>query len=330
MNGILVILKPPGMTSHDVVALVRRNLGQRRVGHTGTLDPGAAGVLVLCLGSATRLVPYMEDHVKGYRGELCLGRSTDTQDASGEVLQEDRTFFITDKEIRLAFAAFRGEIEQIPPMVSALRHQGKRLYELARQGKVVERNPRPVRIYELSPVGNWQKGQWMFCDVVRFDVVCSKGTYVRTLCQDIGSYLGVPAHMSFLLRTQVGPWSLEDALTLEEFKQIARNSAKGEVLGTEVFKSRGFFSMDHGIKHLPGVVITLEAGRLLRHGRRVKVSQVAHLLDAEDTAVETTHKSQGILRIYNDHGRFLGLGCFEETEGERELQPVRVLPLESD
>ncbi|NMB11119.1 MAG: tRNA pseudouridine(55) synthase TruB [Firmicutes bacterium] len=333
MTGILVLLKPLGMTSHDVVAKVRRHLGQRRVGHTGTLDPEAAGVLVLCLGNATRLVPYMEGHLKGYRGELWLGRSTDTQDACGEVLDEDRTFSITDMDLRGAFAAFRGEIEQIPPMVSALKYKGKRLYELARQGKVVERKPRPVKIYELSLVEGPQKNRWEFGDVVQFDVVCSKGTYIRTLCQDIGSYLGVPAHMSSLLRTQVGPWSLDDVFTLEEFRQITKDRARSELLDMGANNRRGFFSMDWGIKHLPGAVISRQAVRYLRHGRRIQASQVVQVLEAEDTPAETvtdTQKSRELLRIYDIDGRFLGLCRLEKAEREWELQPIRVLSLESD
>ena len=141
MNGILVIRKPRGMTSHDVVATVRRILRQRRVGHTGTLDPDVAGVLVLCLGSATRLVPYMEEHLKGYLGELWLGRSTDTQDASGEILEEDRASPSQMPILERAVAAFQGEIWQIPPMVSAVRHKGQRLYALARQGKLSKETP---------------------------------------------------------------------------------------------------------------------------------------------------------------------------------------------
>jgi tRNA pseudouridine55 synthase len=332
MNCILALLKPPGMTSHDVVAMVRRHLGQRRVGHTGTLDPGAAGVLVLCVGNATRLIPYMEDHVKGYRGELWLGRSTDTQDASGEILQEDRDFAVTEVDLRQAFATFHGEIDQIPPMVSAVRHKGKRLYELARQGKVVERKPRPVRIYELSPVGGWQKRHWEFGDVVRFDVVCSKGTYIRTLCQDVGSYLGVPAHMSFLLRTRVGPWSLQDTCTLEEFRQIMDDGADYESLSTAGSGLPGLFPLDWGIKHLPGAVVSLKATKDLHHGRRVKTGEIAQFLEPEDTSFETvsgTGDFQKLLRIYDVRGRFLGLCRWEKTMGELELQPVRVLPLES-
>lgn len=337
MNGILVLRKPPGMTSHDVVATVRRILQQRRVGHTGTLDPDVPGVLVLCLGSATRLVPYMEEHLKGYLGELWLGRSTDTQDASGEILEEDRGFSLTDADLERAVAAFQGEIWQIPPMVSAVRHKGQRLYALARQGKVVERNPRPVTIYRLSFVGEWRKGSWCFGDTVCFDVVCSKGTYIRTLCHDIGSYLGVPAHMSSLMRTKVGPWSLADAISLEELRETVGDGRQGQIPSNESTSLPGFFPMDWGIRHLPGAVITQEATRRIRHGALAKRDQVVELQDSKKAALETMGKSRSdaieaeeVLRIYDLDGEFLGIGRWKEVMGEWQLQPVRLLPWESD
>lgn len=337
MNGILVIQKPPGMTSHDVVATVRKLLGQRRVGHTGTLDPDVAGVLVLCLGSATRLVAYMEEHIKGYRGELWLGRSTDTQDASGKILEEDRGFTLTDADLERAFGVFRGEIQQIPPMVSALKHKGQRLYALARQGKVVERKPRQVEIIQLSFVGEWRKGLWHFGDTVYFDVVCSKGTYIRTLCQDIGSYLGVPAHMSFLERTKVGPWSFVDAITLEELQEIVQDGQQGQITNTEGLGLPGFFPMDWGIRHLPGAVITHKATRRMRHGVPAERNQVVELLHREKAALETIGKSrtdaegsEELFRIYDVDGEFLGIGRWKEVMGDWLLQPVRLLPWESE
>ncbi|NLJ24337.1 MAG: tRNA pseudouridine(55) synthase TruB [Firmicutes bacterium] len=337
MNGILVIRKPRGMTSHDVVATVRRILRQRRVGHTGTLDPDVAGVLVLCLGSATRLVPYMEEHLKGYLGELWLGRSTDTQDASGKVLEEDRGFSLTDADLEQAFSAFQGEIQQVPPMVSALKHKGQRLYALARQGKVVERKPRPVTIYQLSFVGDWQKGSWCFGDTVCFDVVCSKGTYIRTLCQDIGSYLGVPAHMSSLIRTKVGPWSLADGITLDKLQETVGDGRSDQIPSTESPGLPGFFPMDWGIRHLSGAVITQEATRQVRHGVPAKRDQVVEIRDSEKASLETTGKgwtdaegSEELLRIYDLDGEFLGIGRWKDVMGEWQLQPVRLLPWESD
>lgn len=332
MDCILTILKPPGMTSHDVVAMVRRHLRQRRVGHTGTLDPGAAGVLVLCIGRATRLISFMEGHDKGYRAELSLGRSTDTQDASGEVLREDRSFSIENEDFERVFTAFRGTIEQIPPMVSALKYKGQRLYKLARQGKVVERKRRPVNIHELSPVGQWRRSRWEFGDTIQFDVICSKGTYIRTLCEDIGMYLGVPAHMSFLLRTKVGPWSLEDVITLEEFVKAAEEVCEGQVSAKDILGLPGFFALDWGVRHLPGVAISLRAAERVRHGARIRSSQVAHTIKPEGSDVTDWAGIAGppqLLRVYDVEGRFLGIGRGIGAGEEWDLQPVRVLPSDS-
>ena len=319
MDGILVILKPPGMTSHDVVAGVRRRTGQRQVGHLGTLDPGAAGILVLCLGKATRLIPFMEDYVKGYRAELRLGWSTDTQDAGGKLLEENRDSQLAASELAGVVDLFRGEIQQIPPMVSALKHKGQRLYELARQGKVVERKPRTIRIYELRPVGTWGPGPWLFGDRLLFDVTCSKGTYIRTLCQDMGTCLGVPTHMSFLLRTRVGPWGLQHATTLEEFTNTPQN---------------GLFPMDKGVGHLHAVVVSWEGARRLQQGARAMTEHIAdHLSPNIDTftAVGNAAGHEHWLRMYDVEGGFLGIGRRQKVaEQGWEIQPVRMLPLATD
>jgi tRNA pseudouridine55 synthase len=329
MDGILVLLKPPGMTSHDVVNLARRQLGEKRIGHTGTLDPGAAGILVLCVGNATRLIPYMEDHVKAYRAELWFGKSTDTQDAGGEVVTEDRKFCFSDEDLLEAFDTFRGEIEQIPPMVSALKHQGQRLYELARQGKTVERKPRRVRILDFTLVKGWRRGQWRFGDTILFDVVCSKGTYIRTLCQDLGEHLRVPSHMSFLIRTRVGPWSLRDALTLEELmvrgEQIEVEAEVSTLPNTPVL-----IPMDRGVGHLPGAVLHSAAAKRISSGGWVPVEEVEKWLAPVDidvvASVGEDPSSQNLLRIYDDQGRFLGIGRNPQGRGRGVLQPARLFP----
>lgn len=211
MDGVLVIDKPGGMTSHDVVARVRRAAGQRRVGHAGTLDPDATGVLVVALGRATRLMPYLQASRKEYTARAVLGRTTTTLDAAGEVVSEADASAIGRDEVDAALASFVGDIQQIPPMVSAVRVGGERLHVKARRGEVVERAPRPVTIHELELL-DFVPGR----DAeVAFRVVCSTGTYVRTLAADVGERLGVGAHLRTLRRVFSGRFGEADAHPLE-------------------------------------------------------------------------------------------------------------------
>ncbi|PJF41505.1 MAG: tRNA pseudouridine(55) synthase TruB [Chloroflexi bacterium] len=206
--GFLNIDKPRGMTSHDVVARIRRGLRIKKVGHAGTLDPMATGVLVICLGPATRLSEYVMPGTKQYRATMRLGVTTTTYDAEGEVLQERDVSHITQDDIEHALAQFRGDIAQVPPMYSAVKRGGRKLYELARAGEVVERPPRPVTIHALEIV------QCDLPDVV-LDVTCSAGTYIRSLAHDVGETLNVGAHLTALTRTASGAFLLDDALELD-------------------------------------------------------------------------------------------------------------------
>ncbi len=212
MDGILNLLKPPGMTSHDVVSVVRRSLGIKKVGHTGTLDPGVAGVLPICVGRATRLAEFITGEDKAYRAEITFGVTTDTQDSFGEVTSEKDASHLTRGDVAYMLTRFHGQIMQVPPMVSAVKVAGKRLYELAREGVEVERQARPVTIHKLQLL-SFRPGPH---PVAMVDVVCSKGTYVRTLAADLGDKLGVGAHMSHLVRTRSGSYTLADADTLED------------------------------------------------------------------------------------------------------------------
>jgi tRNA pseudouridine55 synthase len=212
MDGVLNLLKPPGMTSHDVVSVVRRALGVKKVGHTGTLDPGVAGVLPICVGRATRLAEYIAGEEKAYRAEITFGVVTDTQDSFGEVLAEQEAGHLTRGDVAYCLTRFHGPIMQVPPMVSAVKVGGKRLYELAREGVEVEREARQVTIHRIQLL-DFRPGPRPRAFV---DVVCSKGTYIRTLAHDLGQMLKVGAHMSYLVRTRSGPFSLESAATLEE------------------------------------------------------------------------------------------------------------------
>lgn len=214
MNGIIIIDKPLGKTSHDMVYFMRKLTGIKKVGHTGTLDPEATGVLPICIGSATKVADMLTLSDKRYTAELVLGMTTDTQDAEGEVLTECAVN-VTAEEIENAVKSFVGEIEQVPPMYSAIKQNGKKLYELARKGIEVERKKRKIKIYEINILS---------IDTVEYrvkiDVLCSKGTYIRTLCEDIGMKLGVGAYMNTLRRTMTGPFALSDSYTTEQLRKM--------------------------------------------------------------------------------------------------------------
>lgn len=226
MDGMVNVLKPPGMTSHDVVNYIRRLTGIKRVGHTGTLDPGASGVLLVCCGSATRLAEYLPSN-KQYRAEITFGIVSSTGDSSGKMIYRGILGDFTKGLVEKTLESFTGEIDQVPPMTSAVRFHGKKLYELARQGKVVEREARKVSIDTLELV-RW----YDHSDNPRalIDISCSAGTYIRTLCEDIGERLGCGAFMSFLLRTGVGSYLISEASTLEELKTLAERDRFSEAV----------------------------------------------------------------------------------------------------
>lgn len=235
MNGFLNILKPAGMSSSDVVAVARKLTGQKKLGHSGTLDPLAAGVLPLCLGRATKLFDYLMEKDKIYLAELTLGAETDTQDAAGEIIARGDPTGISAQVLEAALANFRGRIRQQPPMYSALVRDGKKLYKLARAGQTVEREFRDVDILRLELVE--QTGPHSFL----LEVECSKGTYIRTLLADIGQALGCCGCMTFLLRTASGLFRLEDTVTLEELAELAKAGRIAQVL----------LPMDVPLEHLP-------------------------------------------------------------------------------
>jgi len=224
LHGFINILKPPGMTSHDVVVFVRKIYRNSRVGHGGTLDPGAAGVLPIMVGKATRLSSILLDYPKVYRAELKLGTVTDTDDCSGRVLSQKDVPALKLEDIEAVLDRFRGNIRQLPPMVSAVKVKGKKLYQYARQGAVVERKPREVKIYSLNVV------KYVPPERVLLEADCSKGTYMRVLCAQIGEELRCGGHMSFLLRKKAGRFELPEAYTLEEVDYYRRNLRLNEIL----------------------------------------------------------------------------------------------------
>ncbi|MFA0760698.1 MAG: hypothetical protein HZLCBSQH_000799 [Candidatus Fervidibacterota bacterium] len=284
-EGVLLLLKPSGMTAHDLVEWVRKQLKIKRVGHTGTLDPLASGLMVLCLGRATRLAEFLSDLDKVYRFEMVLGVSTSTQDAEGEVTRIAPTEHITEARLRAVLEQFFGEIEQVPPMLSALHYQGKRLYELARKGLEVPRNPRRVRIYRLELLAFWEEKPKR----ALLEVHCSRGTYIRTLAADIGEALGCGAYQHFLVRLQVGPFHSEQALTVEEFSEAVK-------AGTW---QRHLIPPGDALPMFPPVGLTRLEARKVMNGMEAVVGTVwghPHLQDG------------GLVRLYDPEGAFLGVG----------------------
>ncbi len=216
VGGVLVIDKPTGISSYDVIRVVKKRLSPKKVGHTGTLDPLASGVLPVVMNGATRIIPFLDESVKRYEGTLRLGMVTDSDDSTGRVLGEKAVngSVITDDRIRMTFEGFVGRIKQVPPMFSAVKRRGTPLYELARRGIEVERRPREVEIFSLEVTQ-------IDLPLVDFRVSCSRGTYVRTLCRQMGEALSVGAHLSRLRRVRSGPFSLQHAVTLPEFERLA-------------------------------------------------------------------------------------------------------------
>ena len=279
MNGILLIDKPAGWTSSDVVAKLRGVLHEKRIGHSGTLDPMATGLLAVFVGRATRAVEFAERHEKQYLASLRLGLATDTQDITGKRIGgEPRA--VSDAELEQVLSAFRGDILQIPPMYSAIKVGGKKFYEIARRGGTVERKPRPVHIAELRYLG--REGE----DVL-LDVTCSKGTYIRSLCHDIGERLGCGGCMSALRRTRAGDFRLEDAYTLSQVQEAADRGEAASLL----------LPVDSLFAAYPALRVDAAAEKRIRSGAAVPVS-------AED----------GCYRVYGPDGDFLALGRVQNGE----------------
>ena len=292
INGIINIYKKKGYTSHDVVAKARGILRERKIGHTGTLDPDAEGVLPLCIGSATKAVPYLADVDKCYEAEVILGMTTTTEDATGEPL-EYYEVNVTREKIEEVVALFIGSYTQTPPMYSAIKVNGVRLYELARQGIVVERPSRTVTIYACDII------EWIDEKRFRIRVHCSKGTYIRTLCTDIGKALGCGAHMGYLLRTQVGAFSLEDSLTLEELENHK------EALSPYIRTLELIF------KDYRKVTINESGKKRLTNGNALTMKHVTQ-------SIECT--PQELIRVYDENNQFIALYKWNATQKILEVE----------
>lgn len=276
MKGIINFFKPKGMTSHDAVNFFRKLLGTKRIGHTGTLDPNATGVLPICIGKATRVSEYFNEMDKEYIGELTLGMKTDTQDIDGKVMEVSHNK-VSEDQIIDSFNRFKGEISQVPPMYSAVRHEGKKLYELAREGKIVERKARNVHIRELNILKNYNNKE------IIFYTKCSKGTYIRTLCNDIGEDLQTFGFMSYLIRVGVGDFKIEDSYGKEYLSSLQ----KDEIYGL-------LEPMDLALTHMDEIIVDDHLYNKLTNGVRIPLLNSNYL--------ENTN-----YRIYC-RNKFIGIG----------------------
>ncbi len=303
-NGLIAVWKERGYTSHDVVAKLRGILRQKRIGHTGTLDPQAEGVLAVGLGLGTKTFDLLPDHWKRYEAEVTFGIQTDTEDIWGTILQTQDVSY-TPEEITNAICAFEGTYNQVPPMYSAKKIDGKKLYQLAREGKIVDRKAVPVTLKDiqvLSVTGN----------KARFLVTCSAGTYIRTLCVDIGKTLGCEACMSSLTRVMAGGFSKEQALTLDEIKTLTDHNRLEEHIK----------SIDSALDHFPKVLASAEFEKQLKNGNAIGVNAVFGLPEAADTC------NQGLrVRLYlkkNGLDGELFIGVYRLDTEDKLLKPVKI------
>ncbi|AET60421.1 tRNA pseudouridine synthase b [Paenibacillus terrae HPL-003] len=297
-EGVLPVYKPAGFTSHDVVAKARRLLGMKRIGHTGTLDPQVTGVLPLCLGRATRVVEYMQELPKEYHATLRLGLATDTEDLTGTITEKcDHPVEVTEEEAKAVLERFVGTISQVPPMYSALKVDGKRLYELAREGKTVERKSREVTIYELEMTGFAETGSYVD---ISFRALCSKGTYIRTLCVDIGRELGYPSTMVKLERTMSAGIPADRCLTFEEIERYVADGSLGERL----------IATDEAIDYMPDHTVAEVKAAAALQGQRLSLSMISPPV-----------KDSQPFRLYKEDRTFLGVYGRDESGA---IAPIKV------
>lgn len=288
IHGVVNINKEKGYTSHDVVAKLRGIVGQKKIGHTGTLDPDATGVLPVCLGKATKLCDMLTDKSKTYETVMLLGKTTDTQDISGEVLSEHSTEHIDNDAVEKCIGGFVGDYLQVPPMYSALKVNGKKLYELARQGIEVERKARPVVIHEINILE-------INLPRVRMEVSCSKGTYIRTLCHDIGQKLGCGACMEELIRTKVSRFQLADSLTLAQVQELKDAGKLEEIL----------VPIDAMFSEYEAVTLRKEFAAFAYNGNMFMPKHICEKLSLTDGM----H-----VRVYDEDGRFIAIYAFNKEK----------------
>lgn len=298
IHGIINVYKEKGYTSHDVVAKLRGIAGQKKIGHTGTLDPDAEGVLPVCLGKATKVCELLTDKDKTYRAVLFLGQTTDTQDASGTVLETSDVSNLNEAQVTEAVQSFAGEYAQIPPMYSALKVGGKKLYELAREGKTVERKARNVMIHSIKILR-------VDLPRVEMEVSCSKGTYIRTLCHDIGEKLGVGGCMESLLRVQVGRFVLADSLRLSEIQKAKEDGNLEKILQP----IDSVFEQYRAVRIRPDQEKRLQNGNSFRKPDRLQ-----------------NYDDQEMVRVYDSNGHFAAVYRYVEKDHEFRIVKMFLQP----
>ena len=281
ISGVINIYKEKGFTSHDVVNIVRKKLGKIKTGHTGTLDPDAMGVLPICVGKATKLSEYIASSIKEYKAIVSLGKTTTTQDGSGEVIAEKQVNCSEDN-IKKVVNCFKGEIMQTPPMYSAIKIGGKKLYELAREGKEIERKQRKITIYNIEIT--------RFIDNQNFEikVLCSKGTYIRTLCNDIGQALGCGAYMSYLLRTRTGNFYIDNAIKLDDIDKLLQNNKLNDIL----------LPMDIVLSEYKKIIVLNKANKFLYNGNKISFSYLKNK--------ENLQQNEKVI-VYDEDNNLIGI-----------------------
>ncbi len=281
ISGVINIYKEKGFTSHDVVNIVRKKLGKIKTGHTGTLDPDAMGVLPICVGKATKLSEYIASSIKEYKAIVSLGKTTTTQDGSGEVIAEKQVNCSEDN-IKKVVNCFKGEIMQTPPMYSAIKIGGKKLYELAREGKEIERKQRKITIYNIEIT--------RFIDNQNFEikVLCSKGTYIRTLCNDIGQALGCGAYMSYLLRTRTGNFYIDNAIKLDDIHKFLQNNKLNDIL----------LPMDIVLSEYKKIIVLNKANKFLYNGNKISFNYLKNK--------ENLQQNEKVI-VYDEDNNLIGI-----------------------
>ena len=309
MNGILNVLKPPGMTSSEVVVFLRKKIQVRKIGHTGTLDPEAAGVLPVCIGRATRLADYMMRQDKINRCYMKLSITTDSYDQKGKTVKKSDTIPTLEK-IEFALEKFQGEMDQVPPMHSAIKIGGKKLYELARQGIEIESEPRKIWIKRTSLIS------FMPPDMVLFDIICSKGTYIRSLCNDIGQFLGCGAVMAYLIRTSSGIFHLNNSHTLDEICIAKKNNKLNSLL----------VPMEEALEGImPSIFLKNDCKEIISRGNLADESCIVKISElANDLFYSNKVSSQTLYRVFCGNV-FMGIGYFRIHNNKMVVQMKKVL-----